>query len=67
MLSYARDRKVLWFFPAAAKFETRYSTFGFNDVANLDDGDMWPISFAVVELTDDVAAKITAMVKRAIS
>ena len=67
MPSYARDGKVLCFFQAAAKFETRYSTFGFNDVANLDDGDMWPISFAVVELTDDVAAKITAMVKKAIS
>ncbi len=67
MPSYARDGKVLCFFQAAAKFETRYSTFGFNDIANLDDGDMWPNSFAVVELTDDVAAKITALVKRAVS
>jgi len=66
MPAYARDGKVLCFFQAAAKFEARYATFGFNDVANLDDGDMWPTAFAVIEMTDNVAAKIAALVKKAV-
>jgi uncharacterized protein YdhG (YjbR/CyaY superfamily) len=52
MPAYARDGKVVCFFQAAAKFDARYATFGFNDTANLDDGAMWPTAFALKELTD---------------
>src|SRR5262245_41056984 len=51
MPAYAKDGKVLCFFQAAAKFNARYATFGFNDVANLDDGGMWPTSFALTQVT----------------
>lgn len=67
MPAYARDGKVVCFFQAAAKFETRYATFGFNDTANLDDGAMWPISFALKELTPAAESKITELVKKAVS
>ncbi len=67
MPAYARDGKtVVCFFQGAAKFEARYATFGFNDVANLDEGNMWPTSFALVELTEAEEARITELVKRAV-
>jgi uncharacterized protein YdhG (YjbR/CyaY superfamily) len=66
MPAYAKDGKVVCFFQSAAKFESRYATFGFNDSAMLDDGAMWPISFAITELTAVEEAKIIAMVKRAV-
>ncbi len=67
MPAYARDGKVVCFFQSAAKFNARYATFGFNDTANLDDGAMWPTSFALKELTAAEEAKIVALVKRAVS
>jgi uncharacterized protein YdhG (YjbR/CyaY superfamily) len=67
MPAYARDGKIVCFLQAAHKFGTRYATFGFNDSANLDDGDMWPASFAIKALNADDAAKITALVKKAVS
>ena len=51
----------------ASKFNSRYATFGFNDAANLDDGTMWPTSFALTELTADDEARIAALVKQAVS
>ena len=66
MPAYARDGKVVCFFQGAAKFEARYATLGFNDAANLDDGVMWPVSFALVELTEAEEARITELVKRAV-
>lgn len=67
MPSYARDGKVVCFFQPALKFESRYAVLGFNDTANLDEGDMWPTSFALKELTPEVEAKIGELVKRAAS
>jgi len=67
MPAYAKDGKVVCFFQAAQKFNTRYATFGFNDVANLDDGTMWPTAFALTELTADDEARIGALVKQAVS
>jgi uncharacterized protein YdhG (YjbR/CyaY superfamily) len=67
MPAYAKDGKVVCFFQPAAKFKYRYATFGFNEDANLDDGGMWPISFALKELTPSEEARITALVKRALS
>ena len=67
MPAYAKDGKVVCFFQSAAKFGARYATFGFNDTANLDDGAMWPTSFALKELTAADEAKIGALVKRAVS
>jgi uncharacterized protein YdhG (YjbR/CyaY superfamily) len=65
MPSYARDGKVVCFFQSAEKFKSRYATFGFNDTAHLDDGPMWPTSFALAELTADGEARIAELVKRA--
>ena len=65
MPAYARDGKVVCFFQSAAKFKTRYATFGFSDAANLDEGNMWPIAFALKELTSADEAKIAALVKKA--
>ncbi|MFG2250235.1 iron chaperone [Spirillospora sp. NPDC048823] len=65
MPAYAKDGKVLCFFQSAQKFKARYATLGFNDVASLDDGAMWPTAFALTELTADNEARITALVKRA--
>ena len=65
MPAYAKDGKVLCFFQAASKFNSRYATFGFNDTAMLDDGEMWPTSFALTELTPSAEAAIVALVKRA--
>jgi uncharacterized protein YdhG (YjbR/CyaY superfamily) len=66
MPAYAKDGKVLCFFQSAHKFESRYATIGFNDVAMLDDGRMWPVSFALIELTAAEEEKIIALVKRAV-
>jgi uncharacterized protein YdhG (YjbR/CyaY superfamily) len=67
MPAYAKDGKVVCFFQSADKFKSRYATFGFNDDANLDDGTMWPTSFALKELTPAGEAKISALVKKAVS
>jgi uncharacterized protein YdhG (YjbR/CyaY superfamily) len=67
MPAYARGGKVVCFFQSARKFKTRYATFGFSDAANLDDGAMWPTSFALNELTAAAEATIAALVKRAVS
>ena len=67
MPAYARDGKVICFFQPAAKFKARYATFGFNDDANLDEGSMWPTSWALKELTPADEAQIAALVKKAVS
>ncbi len=67
MPAYAKDGKVVCFFQSAQKFKTRYATFGFSDTANLDDGAMWPTSFALKELTAADEARIGALVKKAVS
>jgi len=67
MPAYAKDGKVVCFFQSAHKFKSRYATFGFNDAANLDEGAMWPTSFALKELTAAEEAKIGALVKKAVS
>ena len=68
MPAYAnKDGKVVCYFTAASKFNSRYATFGFNDDANLDEGTMWPTSFALTELTADDEARIGALVKKAVS
>jgi uncharacterized protein YdhG (YjbR/CyaY superfamily) len=66
MPAYARDGKVVCFFTSADKFKSRYATFGFNDSANLDEGTMWPTSFALTELTAADEARIGALVKKAV-
>ena len=66
MPAYAQDGKVLCFFQAAQKFNTRYATLGFNDVARLDDGTIWPTAYALTELTADDEARIAALVKKAV-
>lgn len=65
--AYAREGKVVIFFQPAAKFEARYATLGFNDIANLDDGTFWPTSFAVTEITPEIEKQITALVIKAAS
>jgi len=67
MPAYARDGDVVCFFQSAQKFKSRYSTFGFSDKANLDEGAMWPTSFALKELTTAEEARIAALVKKAVS
>ena len=68
MPAYANtDGKVVCFFQGAAKFEARYATLGFNDAATLDDGPIWPASFAIVEWTPAVEKKVVALVKSAVS
>ena len=67
MPAYAKDGKVLCFFQSAQKFKTRYSSFGFTDSANLDEGAMWPTAFALAELTAAEEARIGALVKKAMS
>ena len=67
MPAYAKNGKVVCFFQSAQKFNTRYATFGFSDEANLDEGAMWPIAFALTELTDYDEARIGALVKKAVS
>lgn len=63
--AYARDGKVMIFFQPKSKFDARYGTLGFNDIANLDDGSLWPTSFAVTEITAAVEKEIVALVKKA--
>jgi uncharacterized protein YdhG (YjbR/CyaY superfamily) len=67
MPAYAKDGKVVCYFQSAQKFKTRYATFGFSDKANLDEGAMWPTSFALRELTSADEARIGALVKKAVS
>jgi uncharacterized protein YdhG (YjbR/CyaY superfamily) len=67
MPAYAKDDKVVCFFKAASKFKSRYAEFGFNEAANLDEGAMWPIVFALKELTAAEEKKIAALVKKAVS
>jgi uncharacterized protein YdhG (YjbR/CyaY superfamily) len=65
--AYAKDGNVVCFFQCAQKFKTRYATFGFSDKANLDEGSMWPVAFALKELTADDEVRIAALVKKAVS
>jgi uncharacterized protein YdhG (YjbR/CyaY superfamily) len=67
MPAYAKDGKVVCHFQCAQKFKTRYATFGFSDAANLDEGALWPVAFALKELTPADEAKIGALVKKAVS
>src|SRR5215203_3946073 len=67
MPAYAKDGKVVCFFQSAEKFDSRYATLGFSDEANLDEGAMWPTSFALKELSATEEARIGALVKRAVS
>ena len=66
MPAYAKDGKVVCFFQSAQKFKARYATFGFNDSANIDEGAMWPVAFALKELTAAEEAQIAALVKKAV-
>jgi uncharacterized protein YdhG (YjbR/CyaY superfamily) len=66
MPAYAKDGKVICFFQAASKFKVRYATFGFQPDAHVDDGAMWPVAFAVTELTPRSEARIAELVKRAV-
>jgi uncharacterized protein YdhG (YjbR/CyaY superfamily) len=66
MPAYAKDGKVVCFFQSAQKFKTRYATFGFSDRANLDDGSLWPVAFALKKLTAAEEKKIAALVKKAV-
>jgi len=65
MPAYSKNGKTLCFFQDAKKFKSRYATFGFNDVAKLDDGEVWPVAFAVKNLTSAGEAQISALVKKA--
>ena len=67
MPAYAKDGKVVCFFKSAEKFNSRYATFGFEEAANLDDGDMWPTSFALKKLTAADEKRIAALVRSAVS
>ena len=67
MPAYAKDGKVVCYFQSAQKFKSRYATFGFDEKANLDEGAMWPTSFALKELTPAEEARIGALVKKAVS
>ena len=67
MPAYAKDRRVVCFFQPADKFKARYPTLGFNDPANLDDGNMWPTSYALTKLTAPDEAKIVELAKKAVS
>ena len=67
MPAYARDGKIVCFFQPAQKFKTRYATLGFNDKAHLDEGGLWPVAYAVKELTNAEETRIGALVKKAVS
>jgi hypothetical protein len=67
MPAYAKDGKIVCFFQSAQKFKTRYATLGFSDTANLDEGAMWPTSYALTELTEASEERIIALVKKAVS
>ncbi len=66
MPAYAKDDKILCFFQSAQKFGSRYATLGFNDVAKLDDGDMFPVAYALMDLNAAEEKKITALIKKAV-
>jgi uncharacterized protein YdhG (YjbR/CyaY superfamily) len=65
MPAYADGKDVVCFFQGADKFDTRYATIGFNDAAQLDDGDMWPVSFAIVDWTDSIEARVDELIRKA--
>ena len=67
MPAYTKDGKIVCFFQSAQKFNARYATLGFNDAANLDEDSMWPTAFALMELNDATEARISALVKKAVS
>ncbi len=67
MPAYAKNGKIMCFFQSAKKFNTRYATFGFQHEANLDEGNMWPVAFALKKLTIAEEARIAALVKKAVS
>jgi uncharacterized protein YdhG (YjbR/CyaY superfamily) len=67
MPAYAKDGKIVCFFQSAQKFKTRYATFGFSDEANLDEGNMWPNAYALTKVTAADEARISALVKKAVS
>ncbi len=67
MPAYAKHGKIVCFFQSAQKFKTRYATLGFSDAANLDEGAMWPVAFALTKLTAAEEARIGALVKKAAS
>jgi uncharacterized protein YdhG (YjbR/CyaY superfamily) len=67
MPAYAKDGKVVCFFQSAQKFNARYATFGFNDTANLDEGNLWAVAFALKQLTTADEERISALVKKAVS
>jgi uncharacterized protein YdhG (YjbR/CyaY superfamily) len=67
MPAYAKGAKMVCFFQPAQKFKTRYATLGFSDSANVDEGTMWPTSYALTEITADDEARIAALVKKAVS
>ncbi len=67
MPAYAKDGKIVCHFQSSDKFKSRYPTFGFSDEANLDDGTMWPTSYALTEMTADTEARIAALVRKAVS
>lgn len=67
MPAYSKDGNVICFFQGSYKFKARYSTLGFNNFANLDEGDMWPTAFALKKLTPSVEERIVALVKKAVS
>ena len=67
MPAYAKDGKIVCHFQPAQKFKTRYATLGFSDQANLDEGTIWPVAFALAELTADDEARIGELVQRAVS
>ena len=66
MPAYYKDARVVCFFQSAQKFKTRYATLGFSDAANVDEGDMWPVAYALTKLTAAEEAKISALVKKAV-
>lgn len=66
MPAYAKNGKIVCFFTSAAKFKSRYATFGFNEAARLDDGNLWPTSFALTKLADAEEKKIAALVRKAV-
>lgn len=67
MPAYARRGKTVCFFQPAAKFKTRYATLGFNDPAHLDDGEIWPVAYAITKINPTVESKIAALIKKAAS
>src|SRR5213083_1432818 len=67
MPAYAKDGNIVCFFQSSHKFKARYATFGFSDKANLDDGTVWPVAFALKEVTAAAEARIVALVKKAVS